>query len=355
MSVLFSPLTQRGVTLRNRIVVSPMCQYSCTDGLATDWHLVHLGARAVGGAAVVMAEATAVEARGRISPQDLGIWSDAHVAPLARVAAFLKAQGAVPAVQLAHAGRKASTARPWEGGHPVAPAQGGWPVVGASPLAFAAGHPVPAALDPAGLAAVVQAFVAAAQRALAAGFELVEIHSAHGYLLHQFLSPFSNQRTDRYGGSFENRIRLLTEVVAAVRGVWPGRLPLWVRVSATDWAEAGGWDLTQTVALARVLHGLGVDLLDCSSGGTLAHAKIPAGPGFQVPFAEAVRREAGLATGAVGFITDPRQAEAIVAGGRADVVLLARQFLRDPYWPLHAAQALGFDLPWPPQYRRAKD
>jgi len=355
MSALFSPLTQRGVTLRNRIVVSPMCQYSCTDGLATDWHLVHLGARAVGGAAVVMAEATAVEARGRISPQDLGIWSDAHVAPLARAAAFLKGQGAVPAVQLAHAGRKASTARPWEGGHPVAPGQGGWPVVGASPLAFAAGHPVPAALDPAGLAAVVQAFVAAAQRALAAGFELVEIHSAHGYLLHQFLSPLSNQRTDRYGGSFENRIRLLTEVVAAVRGVWPERLPLWVRVSATDWAEAGGWDLPQTVALARVLQGLGVDLLDCSSGGTLAHAKIPAGPGFQVPFAEAVRREAGLATGAVGFITDPRQAEAIVAGGRADVVLLARQFLRDPYWPLHAAQALGFDLPWPLQYRRAKD
>jgi len=355
MSALFSPLIQRGVTLRNRIVVSPMCQYSCEDGVATDWHLVHLGARAVGGAAVVMAEATAVEARGRISPQDLGIWGDAHVAPLARVAAFLRGQGAVPAVQLAHAGRKASTARPWEGGHPVAPAQGGWSVVGPSALPFAAGHPVPAALATGDLAGVVQAFVAAARRALAAGFELVEIHSAHGYLLHQFLSPLSNRRTDRYGGSFENRIRLLTEVVAAVRAVWPERLPLWVRVSATDWAEAGGWDLPQTVALARILQGLGVDLLDCSSGGTLAHAKIPAGPGFQVPFAEAVRRETGLATGAVGFITEPRQAEEIVAGGRADVVLLARQFLRDPYWPLNAAKTLGVDLPWPAQYRRAKD
>ena len=355
MSALFSPLTQRGATLRNRVVVSPMCQYSCEDGLATDWHVVHLGSRAVGGAAVVMAEATAVEARGRISPQDLGIWGDAHVAPLARVAAFLRAQGAVPAVQLAHAGRKASTSRPWEGDHALTPAQGGWPVVGPSPLPFAAGHPVPAALEAGELTGIVQAFVAAARRALAAGFEIVELHSAHGYLLHQFLSPLSNQRTDRYGGTFENRIRLLTEVVAAVRAVWPERLPLWVRVSATDWAEAGGWDLPQTVALARILQGLGVDLLDCSSGGTLPKAKIPWGPGFQVPFAEAVRKETGLATGAVGFITDPRQAEEIVAGGRADVVLLARQFLRDPYWPLHAAKTLGVDLPWPVQYRRAKD
>ena len=355
MAALFSPLTQRGVTLRNRVVVSPMCQYSCVDGLATDWHLVHLGTRAVGGAAVVLAEATAVAARGRISPQDLGIWQDAHVEPLARVAKFIHAQGAVPGVQLAHAGRKAGTARPWEGGHPLSPAQGGWPVVGPSPLPFAAGHPVPAELDAEAIAGLVRAFAAAAQRALAAGFELIEIHSAHGYLLHQFLSPLSNQRTDRYGGGFDNRIRLLIEVVGAVRAVWPERLPLWVRVSATDWAESGGWDLPQTVALARVLKAQGVDLLDCSSGGTLAQAKIPWGPGFQVPFAEAVRRDTGLATGAVGFITEPGQAEQIVAGGRADVVLLARQSLRDPYWPLHAAKALGVDLTWPAQYRRAKD
>ncbi len=355
MSALFSPLTQRGVTLRNRVVVSPMCQYSCVDGFATDWHLVHLGSRAVGGAGAVIAEATAVEARGRISPSDLGIWQDAHVEPLARVANFLREHGAVPGVQLAHAGRKASTARPWEGGQPVPPEQGGWPVVGPSAMPFASGHPVPAELDAAGVADVLQAFVAAARRALAAGFELVEVHAAHGYLLHQFLSPLSNRRTDRYGGGFENRIRLLLEVVSAVRAVWPERLPLWVRVSATDWAESGGWDLPQTEALARELKARGVDLLDCSSGGTLAHARVPMGPGYQVPFAEAVRRDTGLATGAVGFITDAKQAEQIVAGGRADVVLLARQFLRDPYWPLHAAKTLGVDLPWPAQYRRAKD
>ena len=355
MSVLFSPLTQRSITLRNRIVVSPMCQYSCTDGFATDWHLVHLGARAVGGAAVVIAEATAVEARGRISPADVGLWQEAHVEPLARVTRFLREQGAVPAVQLAHAGRKASTARPWEGGGPVPPAQGGWPVVAPSAVPFAGDHPVPGALDAANIAGIVQAFATAAKRALAAGFEIIEVHSAHGYLLHQFLSPLSNRRTDRYGGPFENRIRLLTEVVDAVRAVWPERLPLWVRVSATDWAEAGGWDLPQTIALAKILKTRGVDLLDCSSGGTLPQAKIPAGPGFQVPFAEAVRREAGLATGAVGLITQPDQAEKIVAEGRADVILLARQFLRDPYWPLHAARALGATIAWPVQYQRAKD
>jgi 2,4-dienoyl-CoA reductase-like NADH-dependent reductase (Old Yellow Enzyme family) len=355
MAALFSPLTQRSVTLRNRIVVSPMCQYSCTDGFATDWHLVHLGSRAVGGAAVVIAEATAVEARGRISPADLGLWQEAHIEPLARVTRFLRGQGAVPAVQLAHAGRKASTARPWEGGRPVLPAQGGWPVVAPSAVPFAEDHPVPGELDAANITGIVQAFATAAKRALAAGFEIIEVHSAHGYLLHQFLSPLSNRRTDRYGGPFENRIRLLTEVVDAVRAVWPERLPLWVRVSATDWAESGGWDLPQTVALAKILKLRGVDLLDCSSGGTLPHAKIPSGPGFQVPFAEAVRREAGLATGAVGLITQPDQAEKIVAEGRADVILLARQFLRDPYWPLHAARALGATLAWPVQYQRAKD
>ncbi len=355
MSVLFSPFTQRGVTLRNRIVVSPMCQYSCTEGFATDWHLVHLGSRAVGGAAVVVAEATAVEARGRISPQDLGLWQEMHIEPLARVAAFLCAHGAVPAVQLAHAGRKASTARPWEGGQPVPQTQGGWPVVAPSAVPFAADHPVPLELDAGGIAAVIEAFAAAARRARAAGFEIVELHAAHGYLLHQFLSPLSNRRTDRYGGPFENRIRLLAEVVDAVRAVWPERLPLWVRVSATDWAEQGGWDLPQTVALAQALKLRGVDLFDCSSGGTLPQAKIPWGPGFQVRFAEAVRREAGVATGAVGFITQPDQAEKIVAEGRADVILLARQFLRDPYWPLHAARVLGAAVAWPVQYQRAKD
>jgi 2,4-dienoyl-CoA reductase-like NADH-dependent reductase (Old Yellow Enzyme family) len=355
MSALFSPFPQRGLTLRNRLVVSPMCQYSCTDGLATDWHVVHLGSRAVGGAAVVIAEATAVEPRGRISPNDVGLWKDAQIEPLARVARFLREQGAVPAVQLAHAGRKASTARPWEGGKPVAPAQGGWTVVAPSALPFAEDHPVPAELNAADVTELVQAFAGAARRALSAGFELIEIHAAHGYLLHQFLSPLSNRRTDRYGGSFENRTRLLLEVVDAVRTVWPERLPLWVRVSATDWAESGGWDLPQTVALARILKTRGVDLLDCSSGGTLPRVKIPAGPGFQVPFAEAVRREAGVATGAVGLITQPEQAEKIVAEGRADVVLLGRQFLRDPYWPLHAAKVLGADVAWPVQYQRAKD
>jgi len=355
MSVLFSPLPQRSLRLRNRIVVSPMCQYSCTDGVATDWHLVHLGSRAVGGAGAVIAEATAVEARGRISPGDVGLWEDAQVEPLARMTRFVSSQGAVPGIQLAHAGRKASTASPWDGGGPLGLAQGGWTVVAPSAQPFAEGHPLPEALTPAGIAGVVQAFVAAAKRALAAGFELVEIHAAHGYLLHQFLSPLSNHRTDPFGGSFENRIRLLLEVVDGVRAVWPEQLPLWVRVSATDWAESGGWDLPQTVALAMLLKNRGVDLLDCSSGGTLPHAKIPVGPGFQVPFAEVVRREAGIATGAVGLITEPEQAERILAENRADVVLIGRAFLKDPYWPLHAAKALGAELTWPAQYRRAKD
>lgn len=330
-----------------------MCQYSCTDGLATDWHLVHLGSRAVGGAAAVIVEATAVEARGRISPGDVGLWQDAQIGPLARVAKFIREQGALPGVQLAHAGRKACTARPWEGGRPLGPAQGGWTAVAPSALAFAEDHPVPEALTPGAVAEVARAFAAAAKRSLDVGLELVEIHAAHGYLLHQFLSPLSNHRTDQYGGSFENRCRLLLEVVEAVRGVWPERLPLWVRVSATDWAESGGWDLPQTVALAKLLKTRGVDLIDCSSGGTLPHAKIPAGPGFQAPFAEAVRREAGIATGAVGMIAEPDQAERIVAENRADVVLLGRAFLRDPYWPLHAARTLGADFVWPAQYRRA--
>ena len=353
MAALFSPFNQRSLTLRNRIVVSPMCQYSCTEGFATDWHLVHLGSRAVGGAAVVIAEATAVEARGRISPGDVGLWQDAQIEPLARITKFVREQGAAPAIQLAHAGRKASTARPWEGGGPLGFAQGGWPVVAPSALPFAEGHPVPQALTPEEIAGIVRAFADAAKRSLAAGFEIVELHAAHGYLLHQFLSPLSNHRTDCHGGSFENRCRLLLEVADAVRAVWPARLPVWARLSATDWAESGGWDLPQTVALAKLLKARGVDLLDCSSGGMLPHAKIPAGPGFQVPFAEAVRREAGIATGAVGLITQPDQAEKIVGENRADVVLLGREFLRDPYWPLHAAKALSADFAWPAQYLRA--
>ncbi len=350
---LFAPFVQRSVRLRNRIVVSPMCQYSATDGFANDWHLVHLGSRAVGGAGAVMVEATAVTPEGRISPGDLGLWSDAHVEPLARIARFLEEHGAASAIQLAHAGRKAATARPWDGGKPVALDAGGWPVVGPSALPYDAGWPVPIALDEAGIAAVIEAFRAAARRAHAAGFRIAEVHVAHGYLLHQFCSPLANTRTDRWGGAFEHRIRLACEVTRAVREVWPADRPVWVRVSATDWAE-GGWDLDQTVALAARLRELGADLIDCSSGGLVPTQKIALGPGYQVPFAERVRREAGIATGAVGLLTEAAQADAVLREGRADVVLLAREELRDPYWPLHAAKALGADGPWPRQYLRAK-
>lgn len=349
---LFTPFRQRDVEMRNRIMVSPMCQYSCTDGFATDWHLVHLGSRAVGGAGAVMAEAAAVVPEGRISPADLGIWQDGHIEPLARVFRFLREQGAVPAIQLAHAGRKASTGPPWTGGGPLGPEQGGWTdIVGPSPLAFADGYSTPKALDPAGIDQVVRAFASAAERMLQAGAEIIEIHAAHGYLLHQFLSPLSNMRDDRYGGSFENRIRLVKEVVTAVRAVWPERLPLYLRISATDWVE-GGWDLEQSIALAVEVKKLGVDLIDCSSGGAVPDAVIPVGPGFQVPFAENIRAEAEIATGAVGMITDPDQAEAIIREGRADLVLMAREFLRRPQWPLHAAMALGAIPPLPKQYVR---
>jgi len=353
MSHLFSPLTLRSLTLRNRVLVSPMCQYSSVDGFANDWHLVHLGARAVGGAAVVFTEAAAVEARGRISPQDLGLYRDDHIEMLARINQFIESEGALPGIQLAHAGRKASTARPWEGGKPVAPERGGWTPVAPSALPFDDGHPVPAALDVDEVADVVAAFRAATVRAREAGYRLIELHAAHGYLLHEFLSPLSNHRTDAYGGSFENRARLLVEVVSAVRDVWPAALPLFVRLSATDWAE-GGWDVTQSVALARLLAPLGVDLFDCSSGGLVPRMKIPVGPSFQVSFAAQLKREAGVATGAVGMITEAAQANAIVTAGEADVVLLARQLLRDPYWTLHAAKTLGHDIRWPPQYQRAQ-
>lgn len=352
MSALFTPLKLRGLSLRNRVLVSPMCQYSCHDGVVDDWHLVHLGSRAVGGAAMVIAEATAVLPEGRISPEDAGLWNDAQAEAWGRVARFVRAQGAVAAVQLAHAGRKASTFAPWNGSGPVT-GPGGWAAVGASPLAFDAGYPAPRELTAAECAALPDAFAAAARRALDAGFECVELHFAHGYLVHSFLSPLTNRRADAYGGSFDGRARLALETAAAVRKVWPERLPLLARVSATDWAE-GGWDLPQTVELARRLKALGVDLLDVSTGGLVPQARIPVAPGFQVPFAEAVRREAGLPTGTVGFITDPRQAEEIVASGKADAVLLARELLRDPYWPLRAAAALGAAGPWPKQYLRAK-
>ncbi|MDQ2932389.1 MAG: NADH:flavin oxidoreductase/NADH oxidase [Gemmatimonadota bacterium] len=352
---LFSPLTIRGITLRNRIAVSPMCEYSSVDGFANDWHLVHLGSRAVGGAALVITEATAVVPDGRISPDDLGIWKNEHLAMLSRIAAFVTEQGAVPGIQLAHAGRKASMASPWKGGKLVSPADGGWsPIYAPSAIAFGDGYATPAALDLSRIQDIVQAFAAAATRALAAGFQLIELHGAHGYLINEFLDPLSNTRTDDYGGSFENRTRFLREIVAAVRAVWPGHLPLFVRISATDWVE-GGWSIEDSVALARVLHPLGVDLIDCSSGGNVAKVRIPVGPGYQVPLAERVKKDAGIPTGAVGLITDAKQADAIIREGKADIVLLAREELRDPYFPLRAAKELGVDVPWPKQYERAKN
>ncbi|HZT42429.1 MAG TPA: NADH:flavin oxidoreductase/NADH oxidase [Chthonomonadaceae bacterium] len=350
---LFSPLSIRGVTLRNRIAVSPMCQYSSEDGFANDWHLVHLGSRAVGGAALVFTEAAAVEARGRISPQDLGIYKEEHVAFLQRITRFIEAQGAFAGIQLAHAGRKASTARPWDGGGPLSPEQGGWrPIVGPSPLPFAEGYLTPEALDEAGIAEVISAFGQAAQWSLEAGFQVVEIHGAHGYLLHEFYSPLSNIRDDRYSGSFINRTRIVREVVEEVRRHWPERYPLFLRISCTDWVE-GGWDIEQSIELARQVKPLGVDLIDCSSGANVPHATIPAGPGYQTPFAERIRREADILTGAVGFITNPVQADHILRTGQADMVLLAREMLRDPYWPRRAARELHQEITGPVQYGRA--
>lgn len=350
---LFSPIEIGSVTLPNRVVVSPMCEYSSEDGFANDWHLVHLGSRAVGGAGLIFTEAAAVLPEGRISPQDLGIWKDEHVQFLARITTFLHSQGARAGVQLAHAGRKASTYRPWEGEGAVAREAAGWTeVVAPSAVPFAPNYPQPKELDRAGMARVCTAFREAAQRAEAAGFDVIEIHSAHGYLLHEFLSPLSNKRTDEYGGSFENRARLLLEVVAAVRQVWRRERPLFVRISATDWTESG-WDLEQSVRLAGLLKDQGVDLIDVSSGGNVAGAHIPVGPGYQTQFAAAIREQAGVLTGAVGMITDPAQAAHIVRTGQADLVFIAREFLRDPYWPLHAAAALGEAASWPVQYLRA--
>lgn len=349
---LFTPLQIRDITLRNRIAVSPMCQYSCDDGFATDWHLVHLGSRAVGGAGLVMVEATAIEPRGRISPQDLGLWKEEHIPMLTRISAFIKSQGATAGIQIAHAGRKASCHLPWEGGAVLSASEGGWQTGAPSALPFQKGNPSPLALTQEEIATLVQAFVHAAERALAAGFEILEIHAAHGYLLHEFLSPLSNQRTDIYGGTFENRIRFLLEVTHAVRAAWPERLPLFVRLSATDWVE-GGWNDTDSVALSKLLQNYGVDLIDCSSGGIVPDASIPIAPGYQVPFAQRIKRETTLLAGAVGLITKAEQANAIINGNQADLVLLARELLRDPYWPLHAAKILGKEIISPVQYGRA--
>lgn len=355
MSHLFAPLTIKSVTLRNRIGVSPMCMYSAADGVMNDWHLVHLGARAAGGAGLVIAEATAVAPEGRITPGDAGLWSDVQIEPIARTNRFVKAQGAVAGVQLAHAGRKAGAARPWEGGAHLSNDAGGWPVIAPSAVAFGGVlNKVPMAMTEAEIVRVQQDFAAATRRAFRAGYDWMELHAAHGYLAHQFLSPKSNQRTDRYGGNFENRIRFLLETTRAVRAVWPENLPLTVRLSCTDWVE-GGWTVEESVELARRLKTEGVDLIDCSSGGGVADAKVPVGPGYQVQFAERIRREAGIATAAVGLITEAAQADAIVREGRADIVLLARELLRDPHWPLRAAQILGMkDTAQPPlQYARA--
>jgi 2,4-dienoyl-CoA reductase-like NADH-dependent reductase (Old Yellow Enzyme family) len=353
MSHLFSPLDLRQLTLRNRVFVSPMCQYSSEDGMPTDWHLVHLGSRAVGGAALVMVEATAVSPVGRISPWDSGMWSSEHGTAFKRISRFIRENGAAPAVQLAHAGRKASTDRPWLGGKPLGANQGGWQTIAPSAIAFSAEHPVPREMTTEDIGALVEQFSSSARWSLEGGFEVVELHMAHGYLLHEFLSPLSNHRTDDFGGSLANRMRLPLRVAKAVRDIWPAKWPVFVRISASDWAE-GGWDLPQSITLAGELKKLGVDLIDCSSGGLIPNVRIPAAPGYQVPFAEAIRRELGIATGAVGMITQPQQAEEIVATGKADVVLLARQLLQDPYWPLRAASELGADIVWPNQYGRAK-
>jgi len=353
MSRLFSPLKLRDMEFKNRIFVSPMCQYSSESGMPEDWHLVHLGSRAVGGAALVFTEATAVSPEGRITPWDLGIWSETHARSFERIAAFIKSQGAVPGIQLGHTGRKGSTDVPWRDREALSPERGGWQPVAPSPIPFDSRSPIPRELTPVEIEGITAKFVEAARRSAKAGFEVLEIHMAHGYLFHQFMSPLSNRRNDRYGGSLENRVRFPLETARAVRNVWPQSFPFFIRISCTDWVEKG-WDLKQSLELCRKLKEIGVDLVDCSSGALVPDADIPVAPGYQTPFSEAIRRQVGIATGAVGLITEAAQAEQIVSTGQADVVLLARGFLRDPYWPLHAARALGIDLPWPKPYERAK-
>lgn len=353
MARLFEPLTIRSVTFPNRIAVSPMCEYSAQDGFANDWHLVHLGSRAVGGAGLIIFEATAVTPEGRITAFDLGLWKKEQADALLRITRFIKAQGSVPGIQLAHAGRKASCAQPWKGGQQLSKEEGGWQIVAPSAVPFAEGNMLPEAMSIAAIQQLLSDFAMAEKRAGEAGFEVVEIHAAHGYLLHEFYSPLSNFRTDEYGGSFENRIRLLMEVVAAVQTEWPKHLPLFVRISSADWVE-GGWTPEDSVKLAKHLQQAGVDLIDCSSGGNIGHAKIPVAPGYQVPFARQIRKETGILTGAVGMITTAEQAEEIITGGDADLVLIARESLRDPYFPLHAASQLKQDIDWPVQYMRAR-
>jgi 2,4-dienoyl-CoA reductase-like NADH-dependent reductase (Old Yellow Enzyme family) len=345
MPKLFSPLTIKNITLKNRIVMSPMCQYSATDGFANDWHMVHLGTRAAGGTGLIITEATAVSPEGRISPGDLGMWKDDHIQGLSRIVSFIHLQGAIAGIQLAHAGRKASIAVPWEGGKQLDQKQGGWQTVAPSAIPFLTG-------DREEIGKVVSDFKAAAIRARIAGFNVVEIHSAHGYLLNEFLSPLSNHRTDDYGGTFENRIRLLQEVLDAVKTVWPSDNPLFVRISVTDWTE-GGWTLEESIKLAYILKNAGVDLIDCSSGGNVYNAKIPVSPGYQVPFSNALRKT-GILTGTVGFITEAGHADSIIQEEKADLVFLARELLRNPYFPLLAASELGTDITWPVQYLRSK-
>jgi 2,4-dienoyl-CoA reductase-like NADH-dependent reductase (Old Yellow Enzyme family) len=353
MSLLFSPLTIKSIFLKNRIVVSPMCQYSSEDGFANDWHLVHLGSRAVGGAGLVFSEAAAISPGGRITASDLGLWKDEHIPELKRITGFIHQNGAVPGIQLAHAGRKASVLAPWLGGTFVKQEEGGWQTLAPSAIGFRDDDEVPGALSLDQIQRVVKDFAEAAARAVEAGFKVLELHAAHGYLLHQFLSPLSNKRTDEYGGSFENRIRLLTEVLEGVQKVWPEHLPLFVRISATDWVQ-GGWELDQSAQLAKIFKAQGVDLVDCSSGGIVPNVKIAVGPGYQVPFAESIRKRTGILTGAVGMITTAEQAEAILNSDQADLIILARQLLRDPYFPLQAARLLQEDIQWPVQYERAK-
>lgn len=352
MANLFKPLSIRNLTLRNRIIVSPMCQYSAVDGVPTQWHLVHLGSRAVGGAGMVIAEATSVSPVGRISLGDTGLWSEQQARAFIPITQFLKQQGSIAAIQLAHAGRKASTSEPWKGGKPLSPESGAWTPLAPSDLPFAAGYPVPKAMTSEDISQLVKDFENSARLALVAGFEVVELHMAHGYLLHEFLSPLTNHREDEWGGVLENRMRLPLEIARAVRAIWPADLPVFIRVSATDWVE-GGWDIRETIAFAKQLKAVGIDFIDVSSGGTVPSAKIPIAPGFQVPFAKAIKDQTGMLTGAVGLITQAKQAEEILASGSADAVLMAREFLRDPYFPLHAARELGVDFPWPNQYQRA--
>ena len=353
MAKLFSPLTIKSITFKNRIVVSPMCEYSSTDGFANEWHLVHLGSRAVGGAGLIITEATAVSPEGRISPDDLGIWKNAHLEKLKNIVSFIHKHGSVAGIQLAHAGRKASFTAPWKGSKQLSKDNGGWQAVAPSAIPVHEGEEAPAALTTEGIQKVIDDFKAAAQRSLSAGFKLIEIHAAHGYLAHEFLSPLTNHRTDEYGGSFENRSRLLLQIIAAVQTVWPQDLPLFVRISATDWVP-GGWNENEAIKLVAVLKEKGVDLIDCSSGGLVSSQKIPVGPGYQVPFADMIKKETGILTGAVGMITSAEQAEEILTKEQADLIIMARELLRDPYFPLHAAKQLGVDIDWPVQYLRAK-